>query len=94
MPVALADVSQYETVVRKERQLAGIVMAKAEGQKWGGRHAVGHQQGRQTQGNPEQGDARGANDDLADEDGQEEGGGDCQGTEPVEANSVRGTTAA
>jgi DNA invertase Pin-like site-specific DNA recombinase len=37
MLVVLAGVSQYETEVRKERQLAGIARAKAEGKKWGGR---------------------------------------------------------
>lgn len=37
MLVVLAGVSQYETEVRKERQLAGIAKAKAEGKKWGGR---------------------------------------------------------
>ncbi len=37
MLVVLAGVSQYETEVRKERQLAGIAKAKAEGKRWGGR---------------------------------------------------------
>jgi DNA invertase Pin-like site-specific DNA recombinase len=37
MLVVLAGVSQYETEVRKERQLAGIAKAKAEGKSWGGR---------------------------------------------------------
>jgi len=37
MLVVLAGVSQYETEVRKERQLAGIAKAKADGKKWGGR---------------------------------------------------------
>jgi DNA invertase Pin-like site-specific DNA recombinase len=37
MLVVLAGVSQYETEVRKERQLAGIARAKAEGKRWGGR---------------------------------------------------------
>jgi len=37
MLVVLAGVSQYETEVRRERQLAGIAKAKAEGKKWGGR---------------------------------------------------------
>ena len=37
MLVLLAGVSQYETEVRKERQLAGIAKAKAEGKRWGGR---------------------------------------------------------
>jgi DNA invertase Pin-like site-specific DNA recombinase len=37
MLVVLAGVSQYETEVRKERQLAGISRAKAEGKRWGGR---------------------------------------------------------
>ena len=36
MLVVLAGVSQYETEVRKERQLAGIAKAKADGKKWGG----------------------------------------------------------
>jgi len=35
MLVVLAGVSQYETEVRKERQLAGIARAKAEGERWG-----------------------------------------------------------
>jgi len=30
-------VAAYETEVRKERQLAGIARAKAEGKTWGGR---------------------------------------------------------
>ena len=33
----LASVAQYETEVRKERQMAGIAAAKAAGKKWGGR---------------------------------------------------------
>ncbi len=33
MLVVLAGVSQYETEVRKERQLAGIAKAKAEGKR-------------------------------------------------------------
>jgi DNA invertase Pin-like site-specific DNA recombinase len=33
----LASVAAYETEVRKERQLAGIAKAKAEGKTWGGR---------------------------------------------------------
>ncbi len=37
MLVVLAGVSQYETEVRKERQLAGIAKAKEGGKKWGGR---------------------------------------------------------
>jgi DNA invertase Pin-like site-specific DNA recombinase len=37
MLIVLAGVSQYETEVRKERQLAGIAKAKADGKKWGGR---------------------------------------------------------
>jgi len=37
MLIVLAGVSQYETEVRKERQLCGIAKAKAEGKKWGGR---------------------------------------------------------
>lgn len=37
MLVVLAGVSQYETEVRRERQLAGIAKAKAEGKRWGGR---------------------------------------------------------
>jgi DNA invertase Pin-like site-specific DNA recombinase len=39
MLVVLSGVSQYETEVRKERQLAGIAKAKAEGKTWGGRRA-------------------------------------------------------
>jgi DNA invertase Pin-like site-specific DNA recombinase len=35
MLVVPAGVSQYETEVRKERQLAGIARAKAEGERWG-----------------------------------------------------------
>lgn len=42
MLVVLAGVSQYETEVRKERQLAGIAKAKAEGKKWGGRKPGTH----------------------------------------------------
>jgi DNA invertase Pin-like site-specific DNA recombinase len=37
MLVVLAGVSQYETEVRRERQLCGIAKAKAEGKRWGGR---------------------------------------------------------
>jgi DNA invertase Pin-like site-specific DNA recombinase len=37
MLVVLAGVSQYETEVRKERQLAGIEKAKESGKRWGGR---------------------------------------------------------
>jgi DNA invertase Pin-like site-specific DNA recombinase len=37
MLVVLAGVSQYETEVRKERQLAGIAKAQADGKRWGGR---------------------------------------------------------
>lgn len=37
MLVVLAGVSQYETEVRKERQLAGIAKAKESGKRWGGR---------------------------------------------------------
>jgi DNA invertase Pin-like site-specific DNA recombinase len=33
----LASVAAYETEVRKERQLAGIAKAKAEGKTWAGR---------------------------------------------------------
>ena len=33
----LASVAAYETEVRKERQLAGIAKAKADGKSWGGR---------------------------------------------------------
>ena len=33
----LASVAAYETEVRKERQLAGIAKAKADGKTWGGR---------------------------------------------------------
>ncbi len=33
----IASVAEYETEVRKERQLAGIAKAKAEGKVWGGR---------------------------------------------------------
>ncbi len=33
----IASVAEYETEVRKERQLAGIAKAKAEGKTWGGR---------------------------------------------------------
>jgi DNA invertase Pin-like site-specific DNA recombinase len=35
----LASVAQFETEVRRERQLAGISAAKAAGKKWGGRKA-------------------------------------------------------
>jgi DNA invertase Pin-like site-specific DNA recombinase len=35
----LASVAQFETEVRKERQLAGIAKAKTEGKRWGGRKA-------------------------------------------------------
>jgi DNA invertase Pin-like site-specific DNA recombinase len=37
MAGVLASVAAYETEVRKERQLAGIAKAKAEGKSWGGR---------------------------------------------------------
>lgn len=37
MAGVLASVAAYETEVRKERQLAGIARAKADGKKWGGR---------------------------------------------------------
>jgi DNA invertase Pin-like site-specific DNA recombinase len=37
MAGVLASVAAYETEVRKERQLAGIAKAKAEGKRWGGR---------------------------------------------------------
>lgn len=33
----IASVAEYETEVRKERQLAGIAKAKADGKTWGGR---------------------------------------------------------
>ena len=33
----LASVAQFETEVRKERQMAGIAAAKESGKKWGGR---------------------------------------------------------
>jgi DNA invertase Pin-like site-specific DNA recombinase len=36
MAGVLASVAAYETEVRKERQLAGIARAKAEGKTWGG----------------------------------------------------------
>jgi DNA invertase Pin-like site-specific DNA recombinase len=39
MAGVLASVAAYETEVRKERQLAGIARAKAEGKTWGGRKA-------------------------------------------------------
>ena len=39
MAGVLASVAAYETEVRKERQLAGIAKAKAEGKCWGGRRA-------------------------------------------------------
>ena len=39
MAGVLASVAAYETEVRKERQLAGIAKAKAEGKYWGGRRA-------------------------------------------------------
>jgi DNA invertase Pin-like site-specific DNA recombinase len=39
MAGVLASVAAYETEVRKERQLAGIARAKAEGKRWGGRRA-------------------------------------------------------
>lgn len=39
MAGVLASVAAYETEVRKERQLAGIAKAKAEGRSWGGRKA-------------------------------------------------------
>ena len=37
MAGVLASVAAYETEVRRERQLAGIAKAKAEGKSWGGR---------------------------------------------------------
>jgi len=37
MAGVLASVASYETEVRKERQLAGIAKAKADGKTWGGR---------------------------------------------------------
>jgi DNA invertase Pin-like site-specific DNA recombinase len=37
MAGVLASVAAYEGEVRKERQLAGIAKAKADGKKWGGR---------------------------------------------------------
>src|SRR4051812_24267009 len=37
MAGVLASVAAYETEVRKERQLARIAKAKADGKKWGGR---------------------------------------------------------
>ncbi len=39
MAGVLASVAAYETEVRKERQLAGIARAKADGKTWGGRKA-------------------------------------------------------
>jgi DNA invertase Pin-like site-specific DNA recombinase len=39
MAGVLASVATYETEVRKERQLAGIAKAQAEGKRWGGRKA-------------------------------------------------------
>lgn len=39
MAGVLASVAAYETEVRKERQLAGIAKAKADGKQWGGRKA-------------------------------------------------------
>jgi DNA invertase Pin-like site-specific DNA recombinase len=36
MAGVLASVAAYETEVRKERQMAGIAKAKAEGKSWGG----------------------------------------------------------
>lgn len=36
MANVIASVAQYETEVRRERQLAGIAAAKAEGKTWGG----------------------------------------------------------
>jgi DNA invertase Pin-like site-specific DNA recombinase len=39
MAGVLASVAAYETEVRKERQLAGIAKAQAEGKSWGGRKA-------------------------------------------------------
>ena len=39
MAGVLASVAAYETEVRKERQLAGIAKAKADGRTWGGRKA-------------------------------------------------------
>ena len=35
----LAGVAEYETEVRKERQIAGIAKAKADGKTWGGSSA-------------------------------------------------------
>ena len=37
MAGVLASVAAYETEVRKERRLAGIAKAKADGKSWGGR---------------------------------------------------------
>ncbi len=37
MAGVLASIAAYETEVRKERQLAGIAKAKADGGSWGGR---------------------------------------------------------
>ena len=37
MAGVLASVAAYETEVRRERQLAGIAKAKADGKSWGGR---------------------------------------------------------
>lgn len=37
MAGVLASVASYETEVRKERQLAGIAKAQADGKSWGGR---------------------------------------------------------
>jgi len=39
MAGVLASVAAYETEVRRERQIAGIAKAKAEGRTWGGRQA-------------------------------------------------------
>jgi DNA invertase Pin-like site-specific DNA recombinase len=39
MAGVLASVAAYETEVKKERQLAGIARAKADGKTWGGRKA-------------------------------------------------------
>ncbi|HZT83256.1 MAG TPA: hypothetical protein VFA26_23705 [Gemmataceae bacterium] len=39
MAGVLASVAAYETEVRRERQLAGIARAKADGKTWGGRRA-------------------------------------------------------
>ena len=36
MAHVLASVAAYETEIRRERQLAGIEAAKAQGKRWGG----------------------------------------------------------